>query len=186
MLVTITLDGNLPYATWHGTIRFTKKKCTQHSTCSVKHQVKINLPYLRTYIHAFTRTHTCIQTRTYLHTHIHPRSSFPSSIRTCRSYDIAPPPCEKSSPHFPANDPKYAHLSGANEICTESLKVIIYFFYSFIFTYLSKFCSHFFDYLFSFLWESFVFVSWSYSDVSCTVLCCITFRSLVFCFCYLV
>lgn len=42
-----------------------------------------------------------------------------------RSYDIAPPPCDESSPHNPANNPKYASLGAAmkNLPRTESLKV---------------------------------------------------------------
>ena len=42
-----------------------------------------------------------------------------------RSYDIAPPPCEESSPHCPKHDPKYASNPDACKIRTESLKVIM-------------------------------------------------------------
>lgn len=42
-----------------------------------------------------------------------------------RSYDVPPPECELDSPHYPANDPKYAFL--AKELCprTESLKTTL-------------------------------------------------------------
>eukprot|EP00596_Hydrurales_sp_CCMP1899_P007466 CAMPEP_0119041770 /NCGR_PEP_ID=MMETSP1177-20130426/13523_1 /TAXON_ID=2985 /ORGANISM="Ochromonas sp, Strain CCMP1899" /LENGTH=181 /DNA_ID=CAMNT_0007008073 /DNA_START=324 /DNA_END=869 /DNA_ORIENTATION=+ len=42
-----------------------------------------------------------------------------------RSYDIAPPPCEESSSHYPGNDPMYAHLADASKIKTESLKITL-------------------------------------------------------------
>ena len=42
-----------------------------------------------------------------------------------RSYDIPPPQCETSSPHYPGNDPKYAHLPAAKLIRTESLKTTL-------------------------------------------------------------
>ena len=44
-------------------------------------------------------------------------------VRSCRSYDIAPPPCDVTSSHYPANDAKYAHIPDASIIKTESLKV---------------------------------------------------------------
>ena len=40
-----------------------------------------------------------------------------------RSYDIPPPPCDITSPHCPANDPKYSNIAEAAGIRTESLKV---------------------------------------------------------------
>ena len=42
-----------------------------------------------------------------------------------RSYDVPPPECDLDSPHYPANDPKYAFLS--KELCprTESLKTTL-------------------------------------------------------------
>ncbi|CAM9786654.1 unnamed protein product [Discosporangium mesarthrocarpum] len=38
-----------------------------------------------------------------------------------RSYDIPPPPVDKSSPHYPGNDPMYAHLAPEQLPTTESL-----------------------------------------------------------------
>lgn len=47
-----------------------------------------------------------------------------------RSYDIPPPPCEKTSEHYPANIEKYKSVPESHTIDTESLKVVIlvYFF----------------------------------------------------------
>ena len=42
-----------------------------------------------------------------------------------RSYDIAPPECEASSSHCPANDPKYMSIPEARKIKTESLKTTL-------------------------------------------------------------
>lgn len=39
-----------------------------------------------------------------------------------RSYDIPPPPCEKSSEHYPGNIKRYANNPEASKITTESLK----------------------------------------------------------------
>jgi 2,3-bisphosphoglycerate-dependent phosphoglycerate mutase len=41
-----------------------------------------------------------------------------------RSYDVPPPPVDRSSPHHPANDPRYAGLDFAPEF-TESLKTTL-------------------------------------------------------------
>jgi 2,3-bisphosphoglycerate-dependent phosphoglycerate mutase len=40
-----------------------------------------------------------------------------------RSYDIPPPPCDSTSSHNAANDPKYAHVNPKHIPLTESLKV---------------------------------------------------------------
>jgi len=42
-----------------------------------------------------------------------------------RSYDIAPPPCETSSEHFPGNNKKYQGNAEACKIRTESLKTTL-------------------------------------------------------------
>lgn len=42
-----------------------------------------------------------------------------------RSYDIAPPEVSTDSPHYPRNDPKYAHLSESECPKTESLKITL-------------------------------------------------------------
>jgi 2,3-bisphosphoglycerate-dependent phosphoglycerate mutase len=39
-----------------------------------------------------------------------------------RSYDVPPPPLEKSDPRYPGHDPRYAGLSEAELPLTESLK----------------------------------------------------------------
>lgn len=42
-----------------------------------------------------------------------------------RSYDTPPPDCDSDSVMLPANDPKYAHIAGANEIKAESLALTL-------------------------------------------------------------
>jgi len=42
-----------------------------------------------------------------------------------RSYDVPPPELEKSSEHYPGNDPKYAGLSDSQLPTTESLKITL-------------------------------------------------------------
>jgi len=42
-----------------------------------------------------------------------------------RSYDVAPPPVDHSSPEHPANDPRYAHIDPALLPATECLKDVV-------------------------------------------------------------
>lgn len=42
-----------------------------------------------------------------------------------RSYDVPPPPVERSSPEHPANDPRYAHIDPALLPATECLKDVV-------------------------------------------------------------
>jgi len=42
-----------------------------------------------------------------------------------RSYDVPPPPVERSSPEHPANDPRYAHIDEASLPATECLKDVV-------------------------------------------------------------
>jgi len=42
-----------------------------------------------------------------------------------RSYDVPPPPVDRSSPEHPANDPRYAHIDPALLPATECLKDVV-------------------------------------------------------------
>lgn len=42
-----------------------------------------------------------------------------------RSYDVSPPPVDRSSPEHPANDPRYAHIDPALLPATECLKDVV-------------------------------------------------------------
>ncbi len=42
-----------------------------------------------------------------------------------RSYDVPPPPVERSSPEHPANDPRYSHINASLLPATECLKDVV-------------------------------------------------------------